>query len=119
MMQMADDKSEVSGMMQMADDVSDANLVNDLGRATKAPVIQQKASDDDAVTKVFGSAGNDFVTAKQKARRFNALSVMNTKRPQIAFGQGSNAFGNASDGEGSQSDGQMQMDNESEASGMM
>lgn len=66
---MADDQSEVSGMMQMAgdDDVSEANLVNDLGgKATRAPVIKQRASDDLAhdLSAITGSKGNDFFTAK-------------------------------------------------------
>ena len=66
---MADDQSEVSGMMQMAgdDDVSEANLVNDLGgKATRAPVIKQRASDDLAhdLSALTASKGNDFFTAK-------------------------------------------------------
>ena len=49
MMQMADDQSEVSGMMQMVgDDESDANAAMDLGTATRAPVIAERAHDDSA-----------------------------------------------------------------------
>ena len=82
MMQMADDQSEVSGIMQQINDDEQSELtIGDLGTATKAPIIRDRASDDSVqdFTVTTGSAGHDFRSAKQKARQFNALSVSNMK----------------------------------------
>lgn len=117
-------------MMKVAHDdesESDGNTMHDLGTAMRAPVIKDRASDDSAhnldslLGSGSGSVGYDMASAKQNARKFNALSVTNTggKNPVISFGQNNaNAFGSASDG-GSDEGMQMGGDNESEASGMM
>ena len=44
MMQMADDQSEVSGIMRQVNDDEQSELtIGDLGTATKAPIIRDRA----------------------------------------------------------------------------
>ena len=110
--------------MQMAPDdgESDANIMQDLGNATNAPILKDRASDDsvqELSSLTQGSAGHDFYTAKQKARQFNALSVVNKKREGIDFGMNDGGAPGSEGGNSDNMEGAMQMDNDSEASGMM